>query len=74
MRYFTLLFFLEGVREVEKSTRHIDSLVCEQETMGRMIELQKSFLGDTQLIQPGRKLVKEGIVNKVFYHFALKKV
>uniref|UniRef100_A0A023F0M9 Putative rho/rac guanine nucleotide exchange factor/faciogenital dysplasia protein 3 n=1 Tax=Triatoma infestans TaxID=30076 RepID=A0A023F0M9_TRIIF len=57
---------MEAIRKVEASTEHINSLVYEQENMQRIVELQKSLCGSKPvLVHPGRKLIKEGILQKV---------
>lgn len=44
--------------------------MSDQENMERIIELQKSFVsGDPILICPGRKLIKEGSLMKVFLFY-----
>uniref|UniRef100_A0A0A9Y6A8 FYVE, RhoGEF and PH domain-containing protein 6 n=1 Tax=Lygus hesperus TaxID=30085 RepID=A0A0A9Y6A8_LYGHE len=57
---------LEAIRLIETATEHINSLVCEQENMQRIIELQKSLCGGRPtLVHPGRRLIKEGVLMKV---------
>lgn len=47
---------------------HIESLMKEQENICRMITIQRSLLnGKPNIITPGRKLLKEGKLNKVRY-------
>lgn len=57
---------LEAIKEVEIATEHINTLVSEQENMDRIIELHKSLVGgNPELVKPGRRLLKEGILLKM---------
>lgn len=61
--YYTLQ---SALQEVERTARHINGLVQEQENMEKMIQLQKSLHhGRPGIITPGRRFIKEGILMKV---------
>lgn len=61
--YYTLQ---NALQEVERTARHINGLVQEQENMEKMIQLQKSLHhGRPGIITPGRKFIREGILMKV---------
>lgn len=61
--YYTLQ---NALQEVERTARHINGLVQEQENMEKMLQLQKSLRhGRPGIITPGRKFVREGILMKV---------
>lgn len=63
---FCFCFFLEAVKEMNNIVEHIETLMKEQENIGRMIKIQRCLQnGKPKIITPGRKLLKEGKLDKV---------
>uniref|UniRef100_A0A1B6LPN2 DH domain-containing protein n=1 Tax=Graphocephala atropunctata TaxID=36148 RepID=A0A1B6LPN2_9HEMI len=57
---------VEAVREVERATAHIDSLVVEQETQARLVTLQQCLVNlKPSIVAPDKKLLKEGLLKKM---------
>lgn len=56
----------EAVKEMNNIVEHIETLMKEQENIGRMIKIQRCLQnGKPKIITPGRKLLKEGKLDKV---------
>lgn len=63
---FTKAFLPDAIQELSNIVEHIESLMKEQENTYRMIEIQRCLQnGKPSIISPGRKLIKEGKLNKV---------
>lgn len=63
---FSVCFFLEAVKEMNNIVEHIETLMTEQENICRMITIQRCLQnGKPKIITPGRKLLKEGKLDKV---------
>lgn len=58
--------FLECLTKIDNVAEHINKVVEDQENMQRLLELQRSLRsGEPNIIKPGRKLLKEGILTKM---------
>ncbi|XP_030750379.1 putative protein tag-52 [Sitophilus oryzae] len=56
----------ECLSKIEDAALHINKVVEEQENTQRLLELQRCLRsGEPNIIMPGRKLKKEGILNKM---------
>ncbi|EEZ99641.1 rho guanine nucleotide exchange factor 39 [Tribolium castaneum] len=56
----------DSLKKVEDAANHINTIIKEQENMQRLIELQRCLInGEPNVITPGRKLLKEGILFKI---------
>ncbi|XP_044255249.1 putative protein tag-52 [Tribolium madens] len=56
----------DSLTKVENAAHHINTIIKEQENMQRLIELQRCLLsGEPNVITPGRKLLKEGILFQI---------
>ncbi|XP_049829803.1 putative protein tag-52 [Schistocerca gregaria] len=57
---------VESLSAVEEVAKHINNLMREQENMERMVRLQNSLVGGLpQIVVPGRRVLKEGLLMKV---------
>lgn len=60
------LFFLECLEKIDDVAEHINRIVDDQENMQRLLELQRCLRsGEPNIIKPGRRLLKEGILTKM---------
>lgn len=58
--------FSECREKIYEVAEHINKIVDDQENMQRLLELQRSLCsGEPNIIKPGRKLLKEGILVKM---------
>ncbi|XP_055846861.1 putative protein tag-52 [Episyrphus balteatus] len=56
----------ESVKLVESTVSHINSVIEDQEVTQRLLNLQNSLINRTpNIVKPSRKVIKEGILNKV---------
>ncbi|KAJ8971241.1 hypothetical protein NQ314_000803 [Rhamnusium bicolor] len=56
----------ECLERVEEAAEHINKVVEDQENMQRLLEFQRCLCsGEPNMITPGRKLIKEGILMKM---------
>lgn len=56
----------ESVKLVESTVSHINSVIEDQEVTQRLLNLQNSLTNRTpNIVKPSRKVIKEGILNKV---------
>ncbi|XP_018567136.1 FYVE, RhoGEF and PH domain-containing protein 3 [Anoplophora glabripennis] len=53
------------LHKIEEVAEHINNLVEDQEIMQRLLEFQRCLRGEPNIIIPGRKLMKEGILTKM---------
>lgn len=51
--------------EIEKSARHINALIAQNEEMQKLLNLQKSIVTSINLVKPGRILIKQGPLMRV---------
>ncbi|XP_055911931.1 pleckstrin homology domain-containing family G member 3 [Eupeodes corollae] len=56
----------ESVKLVESTVSHINSVIEDQEVTQRLLNIQNSLVNRTpNIVKPSRKVIKEGILNKV---------
>lgn len=56
----------ECLEKIDGVAEHINKIVDDHENMQRLLELQRSMRsGEPNIIKPGRKLLKEGILTKM---------
>lgn len=61
-----MLFLLDCLEKINDVAEHINKIVDDQENMQRLLELQRCLRsGEPNIIKPGRKLLKEGILTKM---------
>ncbi|CAL1686475.1 unnamed protein product [Lasius platythorax] len=51
--------------EIEKSAKHINALIAQNEEMQKLLNLQKSIVTSINLVKPGRILIKQGPLMRV---------
>ncbi|XP_070152075.1 rho guanine nucleotide exchange factor 39 [Polyergus mexicanus] len=51
--------------EIEKSAKHINTLIAQNEEMQKLLNLQKSIVTSINLVKPGRILIKQGPLMRV---------
>lgn len=63
---FDFKLLKESVKLVESTVSHINSVIEDQEVTQRLLNLQNSLVNRTpNIVKPSRKVIKEGILNKV---------
>lgn len=59
-------FSIECLDKISEAAEHINKIMDDQENMQRLLELQRCLRsGEPNIIKPGRKLLKEGILTKM---------
>lgn len=60
-----MIFIAACLVEIEKSAKHINSLVAQNEETQKLLNLQRCIVTSINLVKPGRILIKQGPLMRV---------